>query len=144
MRPAFLLSLFACASISANAQWLNHPTPGIPRTPDGKPDLYAPPPHTPDGKPDLSGIWSTPSDRYNNNIAADLKPGDVMPWADALYQQRLRDFGKDSMITLCLPLGPAATTGPYRDFKIVQSPTLIVILFDDLTFRQVHMDGRQL
>ena len=28
---------------------------GIPRLPDGKPNLTAP-----DGKPDLSGIWQTP------------------------------------------------------------------------------------
>ena len=26
------------------AQWLNHPTPGIPRLPDGKPNLNAPAP----------------------------------------------------------------------------------------------------
>ena len=37
------------------AQWLNQPTPGIPRTPDGKPNLSAPTPRTPDGEPDLSG-----------------------------------------------------------------------------------------
>ena len=39
------------------AQWLNYPTPGIPRLPDGKPNMSAPVPKTPDGKPDLSGIW---------------------------------------------------------------------------------------
>ena len=33
---AFLLSL---AVSSAHAQWLNYPTPGIPRTKDGKPNL---------------------------------------------------------------------------------------------------------
>jgi hypothetical protein len=38
------------------AQWLNHPTLGIPRTADGKPNLTAPAPRTPDGKPDLSGL----------------------------------------------------------------------------------------
>src|SRR5689334_6006788 len=37
-----------------SAQWLNYPTPGIPRTADGKPDLSAPAPKTADGKPDLS------------------------------------------------------------------------------------------
>src|SRR5262245_10971950 len=30
------------------AQWLNQPTPGIPRTPDGKPNLSAPAPRGPD------------------------------------------------------------------------------------------------
>src|SRR6476659_460805 len=45
--------------VSLCAQWLNLPTPGIPRTADGKPNLTAPVPRTPDGKPDLSGVWQT-------------------------------------------------------------------------------------
>jgi len=35
-------------------------------------------------------------------------------------------------------------TGPYRDFKIVQTPALVAILFSDLTHRQIFLDGRQL
>ena len=49
--------LFAFLSTAAYAQWLNFPTPGTPRTRDGKPNLSAPAPHTADGKPDLSGVW---------------------------------------------------------------------------------------
>ena len=45
-------------SATAGAQWLNYPTPGVPRLPDGKPNLSAPAPKTLDGKPDLTGIWS--------------------------------------------------------------------------------------
>src|SRR6266566_292725 len=48
-------------AVPLGAQWLNYPTPGIPRTPDGKPNLSAPAPRTPDGKPDFSGIWATRS-----------------------------------------------------------------------------------
>src|SRR5260370_37667563 len=44
------------------AQWLNYPTPGTPRTADGKPNLSAPTPRTAGGKPDLSGVWD-PSDK---------------------------------------------------------------------------------
>ena len=44
-------------SASLHAQWLKHPTPGVPRTLDGKPDLSASAPRTNDGKPDFSGIW---------------------------------------------------------------------------------------
>ena len=52
-RAALVAATFAPVS----AQWLHYPTPGIPRTPDGKPNLAALAPRTPDGKPDLAGIW---------------------------------------------------------------------------------------
>src|SRR4029450_1007381 len=42
---------------SLGAQWPSYPTPGIPRTADGKPMLDAPAPRLPDGKVDFSGIW---------------------------------------------------------------------------------------
>jgi hypothetical protein len=131
-------------SAVVSAQWLHLPTPGIPRTADGKPDLNARAPRTRDGRSDLSGIWHRSADRFYNNVAADLKPGDVQPWADALYQQRRHEYGKDSMESRCLPSGPAAATTPYADVKIVQTPSLVVILLNDLTYREVHMDGRQL
>src|SRR5262245_21170387 len=92
----------------ASAQWVRHPTPNVPRTADGKPNLNAPAPRTADGKPDLSGLWQRPVDRYYNNIAIDLDVKDIQPAAQALTEQRMREFGKDSMETLCLPLGVAA------------------------------------
>ena len=57
----------------AEARWLNYPTPGIPRTTDGKPNITAPAPRTADGKPDLTGIWNRVSPKSGANIAADLK-----------------------------------------------------------------------
>jgi hypothetical protein len=57
MRSRRLFLLFAILSTVAHAQWLNFPTPGTPRMPDGKPNLTAPAPRTLDGKPDLSGVW---------------------------------------------------------------------------------------
>jgi hypothetical protein len=51
------LLLMAAAPASLLAQWPSYPTPGVPRTPDGKPNLTAPAPRTADGKPDLTGIW---------------------------------------------------------------------------------------
>src|SRR5258708_14892425 len=97
--PIFLLSGSPLA-----AQWVRYRTRGIPRTGDGKPDLAAPAPRTTGGKPDLAGRWKKPSDKFYNDVAADLSPGDVQPWAEALYRQRKAKFGKDSMEVLCLPL----------------------------------------
>ncbi|PWU03569.1 MAG: hypothetical protein C5B51_18700 [Terriglobia bacterium] len=136
------------SSAPLGAQWLNHPTPGIPRTPDGKPNLAAPAPRTPDGKPDLSGLWGKISPKYSRNIAADLKSGDVPPWVEALVEQRRENLGKDYMNVLCLPLGPGYSTGADSTgtemVKIIQTPALIVMLNPDLTYRQIFMDGRTL
>ncbi len=137
-------SILVLVALPLSAQWLHLPTPGIPRTADGKPNLKAPTPRTAEGKPDLSGLWGKASDKYNNNIAADEPPGIVQAWAEALYQQRRKDFGKESMDTLCVPFGPIYTTTPYRESRIIQTPAMLAVLNDDLTHRVIFMDGRQL
>ena len=50
-----LLTVLLASGLSA--QWVNYPTPGTPRTRDGKPNLSAPAPRASNGKPDLSGLW---------------------------------------------------------------------------------------
>ena len=126
------------------AQWLNHPTPGIPRTADGKPNLSAPAPKTPDGKPDLSGIWTMSAGPYTTNVSFGLAPGDIQPWAEALYKQRNENLHRDSPFTACLPQGPAMNLNPVAMSKIIQTPGLIAILSEDLTYRQIFLDGREL
>ena len=105
---------------------------GIPRTADGKPNLTAAPPRTPDGRPDLSGLWAKASPRYARNIAADLKPEEIRPWARETVERHREDLGKDGMQVRCLPLGPAyATSGDSTGsemMRIVQTPQLIVML----------------
>jgi len=131
-----------------HAQWIDYPTPGMPRLPNGQPNLAAPAPKAADGKPDLSGVWNRLSPKYRVNIAADLKPDEVQPWARNLVQERTENIGKDSMLARCLPLGPqyatdADSTGGGM-MKIIQTPAVIVILNPDLTYRQIYLDGRKL
>jgi hypothetical protein len=149
-KRARILAIIAAAPALGilHAQWLNYPTPGLPRLSNGQPNLGAPPPRTADGKPDLSGVWNRLSPKYRVNIAADLKPNEVQPWAKELVQQRTENIGKDSMVARCLPLGPqyatdADSTGGGM-MKISQTPALIIILNPDLTYRQIYMDGRKL
>jgi len=134
--------------VSLCAQWLNFPTPGIPRTSDGKPNLNAPAPRTAYGQPDLTGLWAMPVDTAVGNIAArntgDLKPADVQPWAQALVRQRAESFSKDNPRYRCLPEGPGYSTGAGGMKRFIQTPTMIVILNEDLTYRQIFMDGRAL
>ena len=148
MKSLLVAAIMLGVSVSLAAQWLNQPTAGIPRTADGKPDLSAPAPHAPDGKPDLSGLWTKVSPKYARNIAADLQPNDIQPWARSALDARREDLGKDGMQVRCLPLGPAyATSGDSTGsemVRIVQTPQLIVMLNPDLTYRQIWMDGRTL
>ena len=140
-----ILSSLVC--VSASAQWFDYPTPGTPRTPDGKPNLAAPTPRTSDGKPDLSGIWRGPGGgSYDRNVARDLKPSDIQPWAEAVYQQRIRDMGKGAPRANCLP-----DPFPYYHMvdlaRFVQTPGMIVILYQGNTnsmHRTVFTDGRKL
>jgi hypothetical protein len=148
MKAGLVVILAVLSSGHLAAQWLKQPTHGIPRTPDGKPNLTAAPPRAADGTPDLSGLWTKASPKYARNIAADLEPGDIQPWAREVVERRREDLGKDGMQVRCLPLGPAyATSGDSTGsemVRIIQTPALIVMLNPDLTYRQIWMDGRAL
>jgi len=139
-----VLSLTLSAGV-LEAQWLKEPTKGIPRTKDGKPNLEAPSPRAADGKPDLSGLWRFDSGAYGGNVFADLKPDEMRPGVDALYKQRMEDLGKDDPSTFrCLPSGPRSLYTPPGWVRIIQTPLVIAVLYEDLTFRQIFMDGRAL
>src|SRR5262245_48647655 len=85
------IALLGGVASATYAQWLNYPTPGIPRTSDGKPDLKAPVPRTADNHPDLSGMWSISGLGYATNIT-DVE---MLPDAKAVYQKRLETYGRD-------------------------------------------------
>src|SRR5262249_23729834 len=129
MKIVLIIGVTLALGAPVAAQWLNHPTPNIPRTADGKPNLDAPAPRTPDGKPDIAGRWTKIPPKYARNIAADLKPDEIQPWARALVEARQEALGKDGMQVRCLPLGPAyATSGDSTGsemVRIVQTSQLI-------------------
>jgi hypothetical protein len=142
------ISVFALALLlpaAASAQWLNYPTPGTPRLPDGKANLAAPAPRTADGKPDLSGIWSGAGPMYRFNIAQDLETQDIQPWAEQLFLKRVRESRKDSPLAKCMPVSL-----PYHQFfnltRLVQTPGLMVVLHEspNSPHRTVFTDGRDL
>jgi hypothetical protein len=140
------LAILCAISVSLSAQWPNHPTPGVPRTPDGKPNLSAAAPRSADGKPDLSGVWMVRNSGALFYVTEGLKPEDIRPWAAALYKQREDNYRNDTDGIHCLPPGPKAgiAVGNFP-MKIIQTPNLVVILYEYQTiFRQIFTDGRAL
>jgi hypothetical protein len=124
-------------TMPAAAQWLDRPWPDIPRTAEAKPNLTAPAPRGPDGKPDLTGVWN------GRNPEARLDPANAQPWVDDLVRQRQQNYHKGRPSYQCLPSGPEADR--FAGWKrILQTPTAIAILNDDLTYRVIFMDGREL
>lgn len=140
---SYLFALVLATAAPIAAQWLNYPTPGIPRTPDGKPNLSAPAPKLPDGKPDLSGIWE--ADKYYLNPSSlGLEPDDVVltPEGESLWprQRQARNAAR------CLPMSVPAMSGiPGFPFKVLYSGGVIMILYESFGgYRQIFMDGRRL
>ena len=168
MRTAFgIIVLVISAPLSA--QWLDYPTSGVPRLPDGKPNLSAPAPRTPDRKPDLSGLWAMPcpvataangfAGQPNvycateiaippefGNIGRTLKDGlPYQPWAAELVKKTRANNRPNDPLSHCLPTGLVRlhTFPLFR--KIVQVPGLVVILNElNASYRQIFTDGRPL
>jgi hypothetical protein len=150
---AVWLAMIALAG-GASGQWINQPTPGIPRTADGRPNLSAPAPKTAGGKPDLSGIWqrikpaTAPAGAdFGNTVIYYMAEGatvPLQPWAEALFKKRrYEDLGAGRPSERCLPHGILGGMLPAVPFKILPTPGVTVILFEQLTqFRQIFTDGR--
>jgi hypothetical protein len=157
---------------SAAAQWPAYPTPNVPRTADGKPNLLAPAPRASDGKPDLSGIWANPGWREIGagtgvsgtggapgtpsvlprgpglffNIASGVAGGlPLQPWAADLLKTRMAGNSKDNPDAHCLPMGNMQLYTHPQPRKIIQTPALVVILYEgNAGIRQIFTDGRPL
>ena len=122
-------------ALPAHAQWLNHPTPNIPRTSNGKPNLMAPAPRGADGHPDLSGPWTGRSGIIRVPDEA------LTAKSKALIHEREENYFKDRPAFQCQPSGPETMTGWRR---IIQTPSIIAIAYETLTYRLIFMDGRTL
>jgi hypothetical protein len=125
---------------TAEAQWLNYKTPGIPRNADGKPNLSAPTPRMADGKPDFSGLWRGDStgEAATDKALDAVKP---LPWAAALTEKRKESIGRDSPSVLCLPSGVQIDMGVGN---VVQTPGLLLMLWGGTMYREIFLDGRDL
>jgi len=143
----YRLPAAACfCAILAHAQWLEYPTPGIPRTPDGKPNLSAPTPRTADGHPSLNGIWrNVPGRNYLNNLALEMDKAPFQPWAEAVFKERQDKNGLGRPSERCLPHGVTDFDALGTPTKIVQTAEVTIIMFESYNhYRQVFTDGRPL
>lgn len=163
------LIFLAISSVALHAQWLKYPTPGIPRSRDGKPNLSAATPRGPNGKPVLSGLWvnepapaalraqlipeatdgagEEPLSQYFINIFSDFRSGEepLQPAAAAVLRERAAIFSRISPISHCLPEGMPLVEMAPAPYKIVQNPGITLMLYErDTTYRQIYTDGRKL
>ncbi|HKE86966.1 MAG TPA: hypothetical protein VKB50_24585 [Vicinamibacterales bacterium] len=145
-----LTAVVLCGAMAATAaaQWDSYPAKNVPRNPDGKVDLKAPPRRTADGKIDLSGFWMpTNPVKHLLNLAADLPPGSVplQPWAEKVYQERIETNGKDHPGVRCWPSGIPEKLNIPDGLKVIQTPDVMIFLHESRTiYRQVFTDGRPL
>ena len=160
LRAAGMIALVAGISPSLQAQWKPFPTPGVPRTAAGEPNLTAPAPRTADGKPDLSGIWQNnrggaagqrggqrggpaaapapapvpqtgPPLAGFGNVGQGFPEGlPFQPWAADLVKKRMADNSKDNPDAHCLPMGFMQFHTHGQPRKIYQTPGTLLIVYE--------------
>ena len=160
VRAALACGLAALAIATAHAQWPETIPPGTPKSAGGSPNLNAPPPRAANGKPDFSGVWrparnqKCPPDGCPDNQMSEqfldlgfgLPTGlPYQPWAAEVVKKRSATAGRDDPTSHCFP-GGIIRLHTYPTYnKIVQTPTLLVILSErETTYRQIFLDGRPL
>jgi hypothetical protein len=159
-----VLALLCAGAAPVAAQWLNHPTPGVPRKADGKVDMTAAAPRLANGKPDLSGLWigepnrragaadepgnpaNLSSSRHMRDIGVDLPGGlPYQPWLIPIVKERTANEAIDDPHIRCLPDNFLRAYGLPHLLKFVHTPGLLVVLNEmNAGYRQVFTDGRPL
>ena len=142
---ALVLALTALSLPAVAAQYLQHRDPKLPRNPDGSANLTAPAPRLPDGTIDLSGLWNAVDGKFLTNLAQ--RAGFTAPFTPegaAIFKERQDTRGRDRPAGRCLPHSlPSAMLIPDYPWKIVQTPGLTIVLFENFTdYRQIFTDGR--
>ena len=154
MKPRLTICAILASGLACG-QWMKHPSAGIPRTPDGKPNLTAPAPRNAAGKPSIEGIWhrikpkNAPSGpEFGNTVNYYMPEGakvPFQPWAEAQFnKRRYEDLGGFRPSERCLPHGILGGMLPDVPFKLVETPGLTLLLYEQLNdFRQIFTDGRK-
>lgn len=103
------------------------------------PPPEGPAPWTPEGKPDFSGVWLVSPKSVGNR--AQQQP-DLLPWARAIYRERVLNDYKEKPSARCLPELPGFLAR--WPIKLVQAAKLLVVLRSDdvIDAHQVYLDGR--
>jgi hypothetical protein len=138
---ATLLAAIATVPITRAAQDTSPPAAGVPRTPEGKPDL--------------SGIWqavNTAAWDIQDHHASEGVPaglgvveGDEIPYQPWALEKKRQNFASrntaDPEARCYLPGVPRITYMPYP-FEIVQTPKQIAILYEYVhAVRNVYLDS---
>jgi hypothetical protein len=152
---AFLFTL-NCSVLSA--QWDRFVPPNIPKNSDGSLNLTAPAPKMADGTPDLSGVWLTVREKKPAGAAGE-GPGNAFfnvgvalpgglpftPYGAEIRKQRIAENSQGDPDSHCLPMNLLHYHFGSDPRKIVQTPGLIVLLYETNSgIRQIYTDGRPL
>jgi len=162
---AVYVALALLLALPAAAQWPTYEDKDAPRKANGEVDLEAPAPRAADGHPDFSGLWErvgpgglNPSfDALQSkdggppiatfwSLGAGFRGGlPYQPLARELRAERMANNQKNNPDAHCLPMGLMQLHLHPQPRKIVQTPGLIVIMYEgNQGLRQIFTDGRPL